>query len=346
MRLGIAVILALAAIEAGTQADEGRIPLYQTTTIDKAGSYVLTRDIEADQVIFSIVADGVDIDLNGFSLRADSGDLDVVQIGGVPTGEGVRIFGGTIVGGKNGIACVEGQQQEEPYRLHVHDVRISRPVDAGILCDNAGEIRVERAEIDRSATGIALAGLVGYRASLIDNVIADVSGSGIALSGANGAVIRGNRVLRYGGAVSTLGNGAGIWMRPGSPGSSGNLIVDNQLQSGQGLADGISLVGTFNSLVDRNVVSDGGGFGMVLNGSHYRATRNVVSGHARSGIFAAGAYGTLERNSSQGNSEYGLTCGGLGPYFRGNMLIVNTLGSLDGGAGVCDFSVDLGENVR
>ncbi len=75
-------VLAGLILAAPAFADEGRIPIYERTTISVPGSYVVTRDIviDADYAI-RIDASPVQIDLNGFTLRStDWGRMIILMI--------------------------------------------------------------------------------------------------------------------------------------------------------------------------------------------------------------------------------------------------------------------------
>ncbi|HEX6850274.1 MAG TPA: hypothetical protein VF139_02620, partial [Candidatus Polarisedimenticolaceae bacterium] len=64
----LVAVLALAPVALG----QGRIPIDRPMTIDKSGSYVVTRDIVGTgEFALNLVAEDIDIDLGGFVVRGD-----------------------------------------------------------------------------------------------------------------------------------------------------------------------------------------------------------------------------------------------------------------------------------
>lgn len=338
-----AAVLLVAA--AGLPADEGRIPIFSPTTIAAPGSYVVTRDIASTTTILNIQAEGVDVDLNGFTLSVDNAAEDVIVLGspaGGPT-TGVRIHGGTVDGGFAGIFCFSPGGSGR--RLRVHDMLFRNSADPAILCSSLREARIERIEVDgTSSHGISLNGGSGFRATIADNVIRGTVRSGIALSGASGGIVRDNRIHDFG-SGGIVGDAGILLFGDGSAGDvAGNRVSGNVIERGLGLADGMRLIEDDGSLIDGNVVSGVTQYGIFVTGDNYRMTDNLVDRAGRTGILAGGNYGYLERNSSQRNGEFGLSCPSI-LYYRGNMLAGNALGAVDNGPGVCEFASDLGENV-
>lgn len=342
MKQLISILTLLLAAGAAPLAADGRIPLYQPTAITEPGSYVVTRDIEASATIFTINADGVEIDLNGFTLRVDVTTADVIRIdisGSRVTGTEIR--GGRIEGGGSGILCSAGA----PPRLRVRDMVIAGVDREGVACTFADEVVVERVEIHDAQTGIYLSSLTALHAVVRDSVIRDVDGWGVAIVRASGSVVEGNRISGFGSTTST--GLAAIEVAQGLTGSEGrgNRIVDNVIEGGVGAAHGIASTGGVGTLIDRNLIDAADGYGILVSGSHFRVTRNVVTGSTLSGIYVIGPDGWLGDNSSQGNGNWGVGCFGGTFHYRGNLLLPNAFGSIDTVAD-CAASTDLGDNVR
>src|SRR5262249_34023210 len=80
------VTIALAGLlgAAPVRADEGRIPIYQPTTINQAGTYFLSRDIRA------VTGDGLVINVSFVTIDLNGRYIDVVD----PTSMGIRIADG------------------------------------------------------------------------------------------------------------------------------------------------------------------------------------------------------------------------------------------------------------
>src|SRR5262245_40090047 len=93
--------LASAAAATAPLADEGRIPVFQSTTISSPGHYVVTRDIVATVgVAIAIQADNVVLDLNGHTISEPFAQPVIFVIG---TSNDVTILNGKTSGGTVGI---------------------------------------------------------------------------------------------------------------------------------------------------------------------------------------------------------------------------------------------------
>src|SRR5438093_788677 len=74
-------ILAAVLGAVGALADEGRIPIFQPTTITQPGHYILTRDVAAASgPLLVIQADHVTLDLNGRMVSSSGVTSNLVQI--------------------------------------------------------------------------------------------------------------------------------------------------------------------------------------------------------------------------------------------------------------------------
>ena len=85
VRLAAVLALFVALFAGSLSADEGRIPLYEQTTITMPGSYIVTRNISAAAgPVLTIVAEGVTVDLNGFEINGmDCSRLAAHDVGAV-----------------------------------------------------------------------------------------------------------------------------------------------------------------------------------------------------------------------------------------------------------------------
>lgn len=326
---------------AGPLADEGRIPIWEPTAITAPGSYVLTRDISGAGTILSISSDGVDLDLNGFTLVGEAADVVVVSVAPDAPQAGVRIHGGSITGGFAGIYC----PGIDELSLSVFDMAFAGQGEFAVNCSPPGFYRIEGVEITGAVFGgLSLGSSSPSRMVVRDNTVRDVTGFGLVLGNADGSEISGNRIVGFGNPTSSGFHGIVLNSSPLS--GHANRVTDNVVQNGVSEADGIRIINNAGTLVHGNVVRDADGYGIHLDSSdNCRVTNNVATGNTLSGLFSGGINNYLERNSSQGNGAWGLSCGGNGLWFRENLLLTNTLGGLDSSA-VCDFAADAGGNIR
>jgi hypothetical protein len=100
----VTVVVVTLAGAALAWADEGKIPLFEPTTITEPGHYIVTRDISsATGPIFDIQADNVRLDLGGHRLSLSDTTTDVIKITN-GSEKGIIIIDGRIHGGRNGVA--------------------------------------------------------------------------------------------------------------------------------------------------------------------------------------------------------------------------------------------------
>ena len=178
-------------------AYDSRIPLV-TPGIHNSGSYVLTRDINlSSSGTFTINADNVTLDLNGFNIRG--GDSACVYV----AGNGVVIRNGTLVGGARGL-----QMTGFGNYLVAEDLFIRDSVIAGIECINAVGVRIRRCTLAR----------VGY------GRVSTAAATGILLSGAQSSSVEDCSVNMYILANTTPALTVGI-----SAGGSGLLVARNNV---------------------------------------------------------------------------------------------------------------------
>src|SRR5262245_66107010 len=107
--LFLVLLVFLAAASPSIRADEGRIPIFQPTTITSTGSYVVTRDITvASGNVITIQASYVTLDLNGKTLTIQSTVPEDTVIGIGPGASNLRVRNGRAVGGWRGVASLLG----------------------------------------------------------------------------------------------------------------------------------------------------------------------------------------------------------------------------------------------
>jgi len=211
--------LVLASLAAGmVLAAEGRIPIYQQTTIATPGKYVVTRNLStAAAPLIDIQVSNVDIDLNGMELRSTSTTDPVVRT----SGGGVSIRNGKIVGGNEGILLAG--------------------VEGGTIEGN--EIR------SSAGAGIALTGT--RNVAVLDNRLNRPGGSGILISGSGGNLISGNTMNE------PIGDGIKLESSSSSNRVSGNLILGAS-GNGIYLSHSQNQINYYNRIDNNHVVSTGG----------------------------------------------------------------------------------------
>jgi len=258
-------------------AGEGRIPLWQPTTIAQSGEYVVTRDIgltpsPTSPRAITVTADDVDIDLNGFTLRL---------------GEPV-IYA------------------ENVSNLHIHNGQIVAFEDA-IALINVDRFVIRRVQIDSWED---LAVIVSGTNGLLEDNQVDYFNGGIFASG-NGIDIRRNELHGWDVGISlqecigckarenTLTGGAHILV---DAATTGNLIMNNVLSGIGGFGDGIKIEGSRNH-VEGNLVTDFQGFGLFFTQPSafnvYR--RNTVRGNGGTGCTSPPDF----CNHGAGNTSHG-----------------------------------------
>ena len=92
MKYRTALLLAIVLLPLGSLlAADGATPIWEPTTITESGKYILTRNIDGP---INIAADGVDLDLNGFTV--DTGPSGAVAIGASNV-SGINVHDGRLV---------------------------------------------------------------------------------------------------------------------------------------------------------------------------------------------------------------------------------------------------------
>ncbi len=362
--------LAAAALLAATpgpeiRADNGRIPVWQQTTINAPGNYVLTRDITSPGIAILIQATDVSLDLNGHTVTS--------------TGSGsfpVYVFPPT--GGRGLIEVRNGQLRDGTSSLYYDGVR----APSGIV------FRLERVDLSTTGTqptfismlsnveilNCTLHDIPGTSPALdVDsgsvtatftgrfegNTVSRVGGTAIRLRGMTGGSIRQNVIQDYGSATA----GTGLSLEGSSVGMGGTIVEGNAIRKGGASSIGLYLgVGWNRCSVSGNVIESAGvgmmvwalatrisgntvgstqSGGIQINNSQNTIERNLVdTGNSSGIIFASFAHANLvDGNTVQGHQAFGLVFQGFLNAYRGNMLRNNFSGAVSGSA------TDAGGNI-
>lgn len=247
----LSLLFAGATLVAGapsTHAGDARMPVFQATTIVRAGSYYLTRDIDGS---ITITAPRVDLDLNGFVVRSGTTDpaIDItspsdvrVRNGAVVDSSpgvrirrttGVTLEGLEIRGGSTGISgtgvsalrlvhCEIAESgghgvDTEGGAVLLDGVRVDDAASGGIRVDSArhGSL-VIHASIGASSAIAPGIDLTGGTFRIARNVIRGDLSSGIDLSSSQGCIVRGNVI-----------EGVAVYGVKVSPSAGGTLVAGN-----------------------------------------------------------------------------------------------------------------------
>jgi hypothetical protein len=291
----------------GARADEGRIPIYQPTTITAPGSYVVTNDFSATSgaAIF-VDADNVTIDLAGHTV---SGNVDV------SSGIGERrltIQNGRLVGYlKNGAIPLQPNTGGPDMVVTLANIR---GLTSGIVFFACSGLSIKDSHIEGpinlSGNNIALRVLI--RDSRFDAAVSlwDLHHSGISNS-----------------TFTSLQVCAG-----GQWGAKANRIESNTI------AGALTLPYCGGGDLGGLVVANNAASSIAVSSDGNDLARNSVRG---GGITVSGSSNSIDDNSTEG-SGFGLVISGGNNIFRHNILR-NSSGSVqDNGTG----NVDAGGNVN
>ena len=327
------LVLVLLFLSGGLTADEGRIPIFQPTTITQPGHYVLTRDIDivlagADGI--TIHSNNVDLDLNGHTISSSVPSHLIIVDDGFRS---IKIRGGKLNGGGYGI------------RLH----SLGAPGDISIehvIIENSGTgidlSPVSWASIDSCTVtgatdqGIVVSAALGSFVSgrIADNIVLSPGSRGIFVSGMKGGEIRGNTV--------SLAPGDGLLFQCQSSLACGGNLIRGNIVNGSG-ASGIDIGPlSHNNLIVGNAVNKSTNYGVRLDSNGNMILENQLSGNAFCGIQTLNVAdgNTFDRNQLVSNGQYGI-CFGIktNNVYRNNVIRCNAL------AAVLGTSTDGGGNI-
>jgi len=341
-QLAVLVVL-LAASGPGALAAEGRIPVYQPTTISSPGDYILTRDIDVGSSgvsVITITTDGVNLDLNGKTIASDGGtDLILIQYG-TPAVRGVTIRNGTITGGFTAVYA----HPSGTNRVTLENLNISNTAASGVELQYMRALRISGCTFHATgASAIYAEGITSaFPAIIEDNIITEAEGSGIRIADLRSAVIRNNVIDGFG---TDGANHHGIYLTGDAaypPG--GNLLADNTVRRGASSNAGIYIdAETHDNILERNNVSANGGHGMYVLSNHNRVVECLANDNGVDGLHFTGDYNLVDRCTASGNGDYGLKCGNYGNAFRDNVLRHHTTAGID--TYDCEFDTDAGGNL-
>lgn len=320
----------------GLLADEGRIPIFQPTTINKPGSYILTRDIEvAAGDIITIAAKQVTFDLNGHTLRSTSASNTLVAID--PAADLITIRNGRMSGGQFGVraASVVG------LNVLLEGLEIDNVASSAVFMSGVNHAELLRSTLltgadgGFTATGVGSAPVTGR---VVGNAIRRFSRC-VSLPQARGMEIRNNVVSD----CTFRGIEIGALLPSGH---GGNLIQENTVAASvNGIHVNLSAAGT---QIIGNVLRQNQN-GIVASSPANRIAGNTVeeSTGPCAGVCLSGPRNLVEGNQIDlSNPGCGIQFSGAtatGNAYRNNMLGDNAGGDVCINAGAT--AVDAGGNI-
>jgi parallel beta-helix repeat protein len=355
--VALAVLTFLAA--GSSSADEGKIPLFEPTAITQPGHYVVTRDIvAATGPIFDVQADGVRLDLGGHTLTLTGAGEDVILLSAAGSEKGIVIAGGTVQGGRNGVAS-----QTDPLGkivLTLADLKIVDPAEGGIIINDLGMMEARGIIIVDSRTAIDLRGGTAGE----DLGTARIVGAHIQADRGIVAEVVSTQVLR--GKINTCGTGVRLTDAPGSKvagadfvhplwrcgfqpqpeppgivmiGSAGSSVHDNVFRGTHRMGvEPSPFIGLYDSrgvFVADNVIhgpsaADDGNHGILADATsdHVFIRGNSISGCGEDGIHVLSSGNSIRANLVNGNGRHGIFVGGS------NNLVEGTRASANGADGI------------
>lgn len=301
MRGSFIMLTAALALGSVVQAADARMPVYQSTTITVPGAYYLTRDISGGGPVITIAADGVDLDLNGFTVSGDG------------TADGISVSGRTNVRVRNGLVWNARVSVSSSKAVWLESIEVAMPPGGGISVSYSDAVTVRDCSVFASGTdGIDLSGAGPYL--LLGNRVLLAGDDGLSLSNIAGSIIEGTTITgvagsRGAGIVDFGSNGvryAGNRIVEGFTdgllffGSLGNRIAGNSVYNAA--QDGFNVYAPgYDNLVTGNAIHAGLS-GLVLYGDRSVLVGNV-SNDSRDGLLIFGDDNVLRRNVSRGNTD-------------------------------------------
>ena len=277
---------------------EGRIPIWEGTTITEPGYYILTRDISflGGGSGILIDADDVVLDLNGFTISNN------VQ----SAGYAVRIAAGRInVTVRNGRLSdaergVSHNSNTGRARVYLESLEITDMSGFGIYLAYVDYAEVRGCLLD-TTRGMWLNGNTGpFGGRIIGNTVVNSTDTGIYANGLRGGEVRRNLLRTYGAAGIRLAADPG-WD------AGGNIVEGNICRDGSATARGLALDSDNNIIV--NNILRGNQYGVYAYSVGNVFSGNQINDNGNDGIYFPGnAFRNLiDNNQLEGNSGCGIT---------------------------------------
>ncbi|MCP3978601.1 MAG: hypothetical protein GY716_04605 [bacterium] len=299
----IACSLGVCLAATSVVAEEGRVPIFEPTTITQSGKYVVTRDIsDATNTVILINGTGtetVDIDLNGFTITSGPSNIAVRA----NDTKSLVIRNGFLVNTGSTVSNVEVVSTGAESAAVFEDLVISGGHTA-LHMTPVHNLVVRNNVMNGVGRGIYIVNLLFPLRGIIEgNVMNDVGTQGIYLpSPSEGVQIRRNSISAVGNnGVVIIQNGTGLMFE-------NNMVLN---ESADPLSFALKLDDCISCAVRNNRVlgvSQGGRVGIQLNYVHdSQVTDNISSGHGEDGIkLTESDRNTILRNVSNDNALSGI----------------------------------------
>jgi parallel beta-helix repeat protein len=289
------------------------------TVITKPGCYYVTNNIfAAAGDIIVIRADDVSLDLKGHTLGLTASSDSVIRID--PGFTGISVFNGTLTGGSPAVTL---QWTTGPKsRLHFRNLTVKGYRAAGFHLTGLDQLDIIECKVisvsDHGVMAFAGAGLGDgvFSGHFIGNTFRCSNSNILSLSGARGAIIRGNHLT---------GESDQFGIHVDGP---ANLIEGNTIASVHGT--GIHVQGNGN-LIANNTVNHAGISGIRVLSDDNRIAGNVVQGCREGGIRIGGSRNLIEGNhvcEQQAGAGLEFVAPGGNNAYRNNMLRGNPGGAV------------------
>jgi hypothetical protein len=264
------LLTAILALLPGTiRADEGRIAIYQPGTIDRPGSYVLNRDIVvSDGDALVIRSSQVDLDLNGYAIRATGGSGALIRIDDGFTS--IRIRNGRLLGNDQFDGVVYGSTgQVPPIALRLEDLE-GRDFRYGVMVQSAGSFEILSSDFSSCGSCVVLLSPTEPTGRIVDSRIADAQYEALLLV-QSGMEVRGN-ILSTAPLSNDFVERPGVQMMGHGGIVDGNLLVsiDNPPDPTAGIVLAAPGVQVTNNVLDRH------SNGMVIHSDGNHIAGNVI----------------------------------------------------------------------
>ncbi len=302
-----AVAVAVAAA-APAQAADGRIPIWQRTTIVEPGSYVLTRNltVEPGDPAITVLADGVDLDLNGFRVTGPiDGYSQTPAI--VVHGDDVRVRNGSVRADMKSGAAIRVPGARETV---LEDLMLLG--GTGIEMDGVRRFRVERVAM-QTGFGLGLSIVNAHHGSVVRCEFEATKNGGMVVRG-RAVEIRDNRVETQEDGIVVSGEAMVV---------EGNAV--------ETVYTAIDLTGCTGCRAERNTVTQSYAC-LVVGGSDNRVLGNLCAGMV-DGIAISGDRNLVADNQALGGTGTGLQLAGDDNVYGGNVCRGNGIDFADSGTG-------------
>jgi len=309
MKRFLGAALLLGACATTLYADEGRIPIYQQTTISQPGYYLVTRDFTAPAGSHGIVvqASNVVVDLNGHTVTTTDAFRNGVEIS--DGSSNITIRNGRLTGG---LAGVHYYSFTTPSRIFVDSVDITNTSADGISFQGVLllDVRNSNLHATHGIVGFGTAGGEGV-VRIVNTTIKQTDGPAIWATVMKTVELRNNVISE------TTSGWAGIVVSGSTAYASLPSVIEGNTVT---LCNrGIDVQGTnMTVLIKNNVIINNREVGIALATDDNTVVGNNISRNASHGVTIQGNRNLIDANQIDANGVAGTV---YGIYFQNNNAI-------------------------